>query len=140
MKLTNQNIFTMKNLLLLIVSLFFFNCTYANKPIEDEEKLVEISEGVLQHLVAKEFSQIPEDFNARMKDALTPDMLKEVWNGLVAQIGEYQEKGNVITDVIKGYRVVYIICKFETQPFKLKVVFDDQDLVAGLFIIPVNQK
>lgn len=130
----------MRTLVILCLAFFAFNCNSTSKPIEGEEKLVGISEEILKNLDEGDFDNVRSDFNTKMKEVLSSESIKTVWDGLEAQIGEYQSKGEVITDTLQGYRVVYIICKFAQSPFKLKVVFDESNLVAGLFLIPVNQK
>ncbi|MCV9387740.1 DUF3887 domain-containing protein [Reichenbachiella ulvae] len=124
--------------LFLFASLLFFQC--ANATIEGEDELIEVSDKILDNLIKNDFEAARSDFNDQMTAALQAQQLKEVWNGLSTQLGSYQSKGDVTTDTIQGYRVVYTILKFEQSPFKLKVVFDDADKVAGLFLVPTNAK
>lgn len=123
---------------ILLILLVFTQCNSSLQ--QSNEELVEISEKVLSNLVKEDFEACRVDFNSTMQSALPADKLQEVWNGLIKQVGAYKEPGETIEDTIQGYRVVYIILKFEESPFKLKVVFDDKDLIAGLFVVPVNAK
>lgn len=124
--------------LLIIVSLLFFQC--ASATVEGEDEIIKVSDKILDNLIKNEFEAARSDFNDQMAAALQAEQLKQVWDGLSTQLGDYQSKGDVTTDTIQGYRVVYTILKFEQSPFKLKVVFDDADKVAGLFLVPTNAK
>lgn len=124
--------------LYLVLVLLFFQCAQAS--VEGEEQLIKISDKILDNLVQNDFEAARSDFNDQMIAALDAEKLKMVWTGLTQQIGSYQSKGNITTEEAQGYRIVYTILKFEQSPFKLKVVFDDSDKVAGLFIVPTNAK
>jgi len=136
----NLNFTIMRTTVLIFIIILSMNCTTRSQPIENEDKLVGISTEILENLVNGHYSKTTKDFNDKVIQALSPEKLAEVYEGLTSQIGNYKEKGETITDVIDGYRIVYIIMKFEKSPFKLKVAFDNDDKVAGLFLIPVNVK
>ncbi|MFY0601415.1 MAG: DUF3887 domain-containing protein [Cyclobacteriaceae bacterium] len=123
---------------MLLLVLLFTQCS--SEPIQDTDKISKISEEILNNLTATNFEAARKDFDSTMKNVLSEEQLKTVWDGLIGQVGAYQESGKTILDTIEEYRVVYIILKFENAPLKLKVVFSDDDLVSGLFIVPVNAK
>lgn len=124
--------------LYLVLVLLFFQCAQAS--VEGEDQLIEISDKILNNLIENDFEAVRSDFNDQMIAALDAEKLEMVWSGLTQQIGSYQSKGNITTDKAQGYRVIYTILKFEQSPFKLKVVFDESDKVAGLFLVPTNAK
>ena len=134
----------MRTLIIILFSVLIFNCTGKSEPITNQEKLVAISEEILENLVAGKYEKIAEHFDQKMKESLSPDQLKAVYEGLKANVGEFKEKGEVLTENYdmnnQKFRIVYIIMKFEKAPFKLQVVFDEDDLVAGLFLKPVTAK
>lgn len=126
----------MKFLTTTLFAVFAFSC--ASQPMEDRAALIEITEGIALNLSEGEYEKVRETFDANMKSGLTVAQLKQVWDGLVAQAGAYQETGTVTSKTAGGYRIIYQILKFEKAPCKLKVVFGNTREVAGLFLIPVN--
>ncbi len=118
----------------------FLQCTSQPSNTESDPQLIEKTEKIRDLLIKEDYSSIPTDFNKQMIEALKPEKIEEVWKGIIKQIGNYESNGEIISDQIQGYRVVYSILKFEKAPIKLKVVFDENDQVGGLFFVPVNAK
>lgn len=106
--------------------------------VDDEEALVKIAEKIALNLSEGDFEKVRETFDANMRNGLSAAQLKQVWDGLVAQVGAYKETGTVTSNATGGYRIIYQVLKFENAPFKLKVVFGKTEEVVGLFLIPVN--
>lgn len=120
----------------LFALLFVFSCH--SQSLENQKALVEITEGIALNLSEGDYEEVRETFDANMKKALNVAQLKQVWDGLVGQLGAYEGTGTVTGKKLQGYRTIYQILKFEKAPFKLKAVFNPSDEVAGLFLIPVN--
>lgn len=124
----------------IILSMFFFQCSSQANNSETDTQLVEKTEKIRNWLVKEEYNNVPTDFNNQMTEALKPEQIQQVWEGLIKQMGSYDSYGETSSGEIQGYRVVYSILKFEKAPIKLKVVYDGEDKVAGLFFVPVNAK
>lgn len=100
-------------------------CSCQAQSMEGRRELVEITEGIAKNLSEGNFEQVRETFDANMKNALNAAKLQQVWDGLVVQIGAYEELSLVISKELQGYRTIYQILKFEKAPFKLKAVFNE---------------
>ncbi len=124
------------------ICLFFLLLVFAcsSQPVDNQDTLIKISNEILGNLVEEKFTDVRSDFNGKMLNALSMEQIEALWKGLVSQFGSYTSAGETLSDKIEEYRVVYTILKFEKSPLKLKVVFDQDDKVAGLFLIPVNAK
>ncbi len=123
----------------LTTTLFSLLVMYAcQSQVDNQKALVKISEEIALNLSEGNFGEVRETFDANMKKALNEAQLKQVWDGLVAQLGAYKGTGTVTSTEIQGYRIIYHILKFEKAPFKLKTAFSSSNEVAGLFLIPVN--
>ena len=85
-------------------------------------------------------SKIFESFDQTMKNALTVEKLKLVWDDLNNKCGKYQKYSAITVDKIQNYDVTYILCHFENMNLKMKTVFNDKNQIAGLFFVPENQK
>lgn len=97
-------------------------------------------EALARELVEKlkkgEFEAVYQSFNQVMAQALPLEKLKEVWTQVTSQVGEL--KGITKTRVAEEgeYKVVYVTCEFTQTYLDLKVVFDGEGKVAGLFFLP----
>lgn len=117
---------------------FSLMSTCLSQSSEEEQKRIEITSQIAKQFESGDYELIRGQFDANMKAALSADQLKEVWEQLLSQLGEYEERGVVTTSKIQQYEVVYMELKFRLAPFKLKVVFNEAEEVAGLFLIPVT--
>jgi len=84
----------------------------------------------------EDFAGAVAQFDATMKSALPEPKLREVWQSLQKQAGPFQEQlGTRVTEQ-KGYKIVFVTCRFERAVLDMKVVFDSKNQVAGLFYVP----
>lgn len=127
----------MKTIAVTILLVFGFFAGQA-QTADKQAALVKISEAIALNLSEGNFDEVRETFDTNMKKALNEAQLKQVWDGLVSQLGAYKGTGSVTDKEIQGYRIIYQVLKFEKGPFKLKTAFNSSNEVAGLFLIQVN--
>lgn len=89
------------------------------------------------NLIAEgQFEDATELFNTEMAEALSSEKLERTWNELISNVGKFKEiVGTRITEE-KGYRVVYVTCEFARASLDIKVVFDEEAKIAGLWFVP----
>jgi dienelactone hydrolase len=102
----------------------------------EEMDLVARAEALVDALAAGDAEKATTYFDATMLEALPPDQLSGIWNQLTAQVGPFQERLGTRTATQQGYDVVYVVTQFEAGPLDVKVVFDAEGQVAGLFFEP----
>jgi len=85
------------------------------------------------------FEDAAELFNEQMAEALPPQELEAAWNDLTGRIGEFKEITEVKVTEEKGYRVVYATCDFAKTALDVKIVFDDDGKIAGLWFVPATE-
>lgn len=124
-----------KKISILAVALFITVASFAQ-----DSKNVAISKSVIGHFQKNEYPEIVLSFDATMKKVLPADILKVVWEDLNKKYGTFQKYSTITTDKIQGYDVVYTLCHFQKINFKMKLVFNDKNEIAGLFFIPEDQK
>jgi len=79
-------------------------------------------------------------FNDEMAAAMPPEKLRAVWGDLIGKGGKF--KGTAGTKVAEemGYKVVYVTCNFAAGiTFDVKVVFDKEGKIAGLWFFPPSK-
>ena len=122
-------------LLLVSLSCFLAGCGSTEEESRSEEltakatKLVELT-------VAGNFSTAVEDFDSVMKDVFPSEKLEDAWNSLVSQVGAFQKQTGTHMEETEEYLIVYVTCEFENSMIDIKVVFNAENQVAGLFFVP----
>lgn len=127
----------MKFLTITFLTVFMLN-SCVSQSVEGKENLVKISKQIAEQLSKGEYENVTETFDANMKEAITVEQLKSVWEGLVYELGDYDENGSVTSTQVQGYDVIYLILKFKKGPFKLKTIFNSSEEVIGMLLIPVT--
>lgn len=122
----------------LLLTLIF--CTLSTILFAQENRNTEISKLVINSFQNNEFSKIVDTFDQNMKNALPADKLKLVWDDLNSKCGKFQKMGEITVGKIQTYDVTYTLCHFENMKLKMKLVFDKEHKIAGLFFVPENQQ
>jgi len=109
-------------------------------PLSENAQLETMAQDLVNLLAEEQFEKATENFDATMKKALPPDQLKQIWDSLVTDVGSYREQIGTRTEKILQYQAIFVTCRFENTPLDVKVVFDSQKQIAGLFFVPANQE
>ncbi len=70
-----------------------------------------------------------------MSAAMSSAKLEEAW-GSLSRMGAYRGQAGTRTATERGFEVVYVTCSFENGSVDVKVVFDQQGKVSGLWFVP----
>jgi len=62
------------------------------------------------------------------------------WDDLNNKCGKFQKMDEITVGKIQTYDVTYTLCHFENMKLKMKLVFDKENKIAGLFFVPENQQ
>jgi dienelactone hydrolase len=101
----------------------------------DEE--IKNAGGQFVDLLAKEdFAAAEARFDSTMQTAMPEDKLRQVWQALLKQAGGFNQQLETRAKTIGQYKAALITCRFAAATLDVKVVYDAQGKVAGLFIIP----
>jgi len=122
----------------IFITLIF--CALGTIMFAQENRNIEISKLVINSFQKNEFSKIIETFDQNMKAALPSEKLKLVWDDLNSKCGKFQKMGEITVGKIQTYDVTYTLCHFENMKLKIKLVFDKDNKIAGLFFVPENQQ
>ncbi len=120
--------------LFIILMISGFYC-YGNSQVISN---TEIAKEVITGFEQGKMDIVARHFDENMLLALPEEKLKFVWNDLIKQCGDFQNYSKITTEKIEEYDVVYVLCHFKNLNLKMKVVFNKQNLISGLFFIPEN--
>lgn len=123
--------------LLVACMLFLLGC--APKPQQTVSRTPEELDALARNLVlsmaAGKYEEASKMFNKQMAAAMPASKLGELWSGLLVQAGRWLQITRTKFIQESGYRVVYVTAAFEKGSVDIKVVFDDEAKVAGLWLV-----
>lgn len=97
------------------------------------------AEAVLANLKAAKAADVVKEFDANMTKALPEDQVAALWPGLEGQVGKFQSVDERRAGEFQGTMVAELFCKFEKATLILRVAFDADGKISGLYFKPVEQ-
>ncbi len=79
-------------------------------------------------------------FDETMAEALPAPKLKAAWDSILRQVGKFEKIAATRAAQEAGYRVVYVTCDFADKPLDVKVVFNAEGWVSGLWFLPAQSQ
>jgi uncharacterized protein len=99
---------------------------------------IDLGKQFLEMLVSEDYPGAVAWFNPKMKEALSEAKLTDTWTKLLSQVGQFEEVTGSMTERIQEYERITLTCRFQKDSIDVRVVFDEDDLVAGLFFAPAT--
>ena len=112
----------------------------ADKQASKEDPLETQARDFVTLLAEQRFEKAVTYFDDTMKTALPAEKLKEAWNALPAQFGPFEKQLDSRKEKIAEYDVVYVTCKFQKDFCDVKVVYNNQKQITGLFFVPAKEQ
>lgn len=125
-------------MLVLLCSANLFSLQTLQSP--DKSELIIKAQDFVNLLAEGEFEKAVADFDATMTKLMPAAKIKEIWEQVARQVGEYIEQVAVRTETAGIYEIVLITCSFIKAKLDVKVVFNPQNQITGLFFVPPQPK
>ncbi len=94
---------------------------------------------VVGQLQRGSFAQVRRDFDPTMLKALSAEQLEVVWQQVQSTYGSFESaRGHLVTVAPTGHRVVDVVAQFKYGLMKVRVAFDSQQRIAGLFVLVLD--
>src|SRR5262249_37388945 len=106
---------------------------FADPPAGSLEKA---ARAFIEQLSQGEFARATDGFDATMRKALPPDELKKTWEKVVGDAGAYQKQLGSRAGKTGAYGVIVVTCQFTKSKQDVRVVFDKDGKITGLFFRP----
>lgn len=107
-----------------------------NTPISQEN--VANANKLVDLLEAGDFVGATAYFDDNMKKQLPAEKLAEAWEILVQQVGTFEKKLETQTEIQSEFEIAHVISQFQKAKVDIKVVFDKNGLISGLWFQPVK--
>jgi uncharacterized protein len=129
----------MRRNMILLVSLTMLLCSASLALAQNRDVLVlERAKAFVNQMAAGEFKNAVTTFDSTMSAQMSADQLSELWGAIQGRVGTYKAQTGARTEKVDKYTVVYVTTEFEQGPIDIKVVYDDQNRIAGLFLAPAS--
>jgi hypothetical protein len=137
----------MKRILIVLVALFAAACQTTTDTttattvapaatMTADERMEATARAVLSNITAGKYIDAAKDFDTTMMTNLGPTKLGEFAKQLNAQVGAFKSVGTARLTTEEGYRVVVLPATYERANIDVRVVFNADGKVAGLFFRP----
>ena len=83
-----------------------------------------------------DFSAAAKNFDEIMTKAMPPEKLEGAWKSVVAQAGPLKRRVGVGMAKVPKYDVAVVTCEFEKSTLDVKVVYDGEGKITGLWFAP----
>jgi len=90
----------------------------------------------VEMLVNGQFAAAVEAFDETMKNTVPAEALEQIWKATAVQAGAFKHQIGVRTEKQAEYDIELVTCEFEKGPLDIKVVYNSERQVAGLFFVP----
>ena len=101
-----------------------------------KSEITDLAKSFFKLLLKEDFKTAETYFDVNMKSALPEVKLKGAWKTLLAQAGVYKGQKGMKKDTEAGLDVVFINCSFDKGPIDVKIVFNENKEINGLWFLP----
>ncbi len=124
-------------LLVVLGAVFLTNAQPASQPADKHP--VDLAKEFVTLLANEQFPNAVEQFDKRMKKSLPADKLASTWRSTTAPAGPFIQRLGIRQEKFLASDIVIITCEFEKGPLDVKVVYDSQRRISGLWFLPVPE-
>ena len=94
-----------------------------------------LAEQYVDLLAKGDFQAAMKSFDTTMAQAVPPDKLAATWKQLTDGCGAFQKRTSVRTTREQGYDCAYVTCQFANKAMDVKVVFNPQQQISGMWFV-----
>jgi len=103
-----------------------------------EDEYVTAARELVDALAKADYESVVARFDETLKAQLPPAQLQATWEAVNNQAGAFQEVAGVRREQVQGSEVAVVTGKFERGSVDIRVVFNADKAVAGLFLVPAR--
>jgi hypothetical protein len=91
---------------------------------------------VVNLLVDQQFETLTEKFDETMKTELPVEQIRQTWESTITQMGPFKRQAGLRTEEQMDVEITSVTCEFEQGYLDIQIAYNDENQIAGLFIIP----
>jgi dienelactone hydrolase len=124
--------------LLVVLCLSCLSCRAQTKQAAPAPDTAASAKAFVDLLAKGDYATAVAGFDETMARVMSADKTRETWEALVAQTGPLKQQVEVQQTQQGGYDIVFVTCQFEKASLDVKVVYDHQGRIAGLWFVPAG--
>jgi uncharacterized protein len=101
-------------------------------------QISQVAGEAVTELAHKNFASFFTRLDNTMKSTMPAAKLPGIWESVIAQVGAFKSLGLIRQEKSGSYDVVYVTCQFEKAPLDIRLEFDANHQIAGLFFSPAS--
>lgn len=107
-----------------------------------KEEIIELAQEYAQALGKKSYEKLYKDFSEVMKEQLTEESLKTVWESQILLAGDYKriEKEKTTAAIVKEWAVVNIVLDYKESEFLVQLTFNKNFELEGFHVFPYTSE
>jgi dienelactone hydrolase len=113
---------------------FFLPACTPKQPLKAKEELETIAREFVFALAEGRYDEARKEFDRKMSQAAPASKLEELWAAVTSQAGNWQKVAGTRFAEEAGYRVVFVTGLFEKGSLEIKVVFNTQGKISGMWL------
>ncbi len=99
---------------------------------------VRLAEDFLHQLATEQYDSAVQQFDSVLTARLPAPTLRVVWEALQKQVGSFQQYEKYFTETRAPWFTVFLTCRFEKALLDMKLVYNKDQKIAGLFFLPAR--
>ncbi len=126
----------------ILLAAFLFVAVFFHTPFLGDslpEELITPAKEFVDLMVKGEFSKAVENFDRVMTKVMPAEKLKDAWQRVIKQAGSFRKKKETRTETLPKFDIVYVTCQFEKGDLDVKVVFNREKQITGLWFVPTQK-
>lgn len=102
---------------------------------EENEEIIVMAEEFINQLNAGEYEVATENFDETMAAEVDAGILKETWESMENEFGDFITQEYDSTAEAEGYQLVYIKGTFNDRDVTFQVAFNENNEIAGFVLV-----
>ena len=129
--------------LLLAVLVIFWLAIFVFSNQEEKaqaDEVIALAKQAVELLKNEDFAGFFNSFDKTMKNALPLDKLQSTWKSVIGQVGAFKKQAEIRTEKVQEYDVAVVTCEFERATLDIRIAFNKEKQVSGLFFLPSKRQ
>lgn len=124
------------SVILLLAS--FLSFTQTQEGQAPDKELISLARGFVDLLAKEDFSNAVKSFDSVMTKVMPQEKLKQAWDSVKGQVGAFKRQAGTRIETLPKFKIVFVTCEFEIVSLDIKVVFNTENQVSGLWFAPAQ--
>lgn len=121
-------------ILVMLAGMFLPTCKRLAVPPPAQAELKGKAAALIVAMAEGRYEDVTKEFDINMTAAVPVSGLKDLWEEIVGQVGQWLSIASTTIGEEQGYHAVYVDSLFEKGFLDIKIVFDDHSNVVGLWL------